>query len=81
MKRFTILLATAALGLVFALIASAADKNGRFAGVNSSSSWAVERLAGPWYTPTELKALVAYAKAPSVERRRAIVSAGAPSRP
>jgi hypothetical protein len=81
MKRFTILLATAALGLVFALSASPADKSVRFAGVNSSSSWTVERLAGPWYTPTELKALVAYANASPVERRRVIASAGAPSHP
>jgi hypothetical protein len=79
MKRFAILLATAALGLVFALSASPADKNVRFAGV--SSSWTVERLAGPWYTPTELKALVAYAKASPVERRRTIASAGTPSHP
>jgi hypothetical protein len=65
MKRLTILLATAALGLVLAVNASPANKNLRLAGARSSTYWTAERLAGPWYTPTELKALDAYAKASS----------------
>jgi hypothetical protein len=65
---------TALAGLLVAIVCQLALA-GNAAGIRTG----VEELrAGPWYTPQERQALIAYANASFAERRRILAGAGTP---